>query len=212
MNRSVKYNIKSKWDQFGHSVEEYYEDPNETVAINAAENICLAHVNKPDPVMVELGSNQCYYSMLWKKIIPSGINIMVEPFDENMERGKAHFTLNNIEGTFLANTIGVSWQGAEPNRTRFAPKPVITLMEILAKQNLSHIDFLHCDIDGNEIDMLTLNTAAFQNGLVKNVLLMTHGLDKHNKAAELITSYGLLITQNCPDPTIGWDGMIVAHV
>lgn len=210
MNRSQKYDIKNICDQFGNSVPEYYEDPNETLAIDEVERIALLNEKTKNPVMIECGSDHAYYSMLWKKILPNSTNVLIEPFDKHMELGKAHFSLNKLDGIFLLRTVGKKWAGAKGVASEFEQKDPITFLEIMRENNLTCVHLLHCDIDGCEIDMLKCNEDVFKNKLIHNIVVMTHGILLHKEAREIILNHGYTITKDHPDQNIGWDGMIVA--
>lgn len=213
MNRSEKYNIKSNCDQFGNHTPEptFFEDQYETVAINEVERIALGYKERPGAAMIELGSNQAYYSMLWGRIVPNAINIMVEPNAVNMMRGRSHFLLNNLSGVFYDKIIGIPFRLQDGDGRGIEPTGMITLSEILRENNLQHFDLLHSDIDSAEDAMLKTNSEVFQQGLVKNIVLMTHGNDRHAFSKDFLLKCGYTLTFDDPAPSIGWDGMIVAY-
>ena len=71
MSITAKYNFKVVYDQFGTPFPEDYYDKSEVLLIEEFEKSVL-DINSTDKdlySMLELGSNQCYYSMLFKSIL-----------------------------------------------------------------------------------------------------------------------------------------------
>ena len=52
--------------------------------------------------MIELGSNNCFYTMLFSKILENkSINYCIEPYEKYRKIGIEHLTLNNITAILL---------------------------------------------------------------------------------------------------------------
>ena len=104
-----KYGFKVKYNQFGSLVDEHYFDEKEIFLIEKFEKIVLElKENKSESYsMIELGSNQAYYSLLFKSILidEKVKSIMVEPYEPYFERGVEHFELNNYPGIFINKSI-----------------------------------------------------------------------------------------------------------
>ena len=66
-----KYGFTVKYNQFGREVNENYFDEDEMILIEKFEDIVLSLKNKNLETysMIELGSNQAYYSLLFKSIL-----------------------------------------------------------------------------------------------------------------------------------------------
>jgi hypothetical protein len=120
--------------------------------------------------MIELGSNQAYYSCLFRAII-DGVNnnkkcfnVMLEPNDNNVNRGIDHFKMNGFHGSFVHAGIG---NGELSDRNT-------TLPEIMRHFNMHELDILHCDIDGYEIQMLETSGEIFSKKLIRYVFMSVH--------------------------------------
>ena len=103
-----KYGFIVKYNQFGREVDKNYFDKDEIILINNFENIVLELKNKNLDAysMIELGSNQAYYSLLFKSILKNKNvkSIMVEPYEPYLVRGIEHFEINNYSGIFSTVT------------------------------------------------------------------------------------------------------------
>ena len=179
-NVTQKYNLKMDEDQFGRPVSEDFMDYSESAAIYSFEENCLAlkEKNKEQYSMIELGSNQAYYSCLFRAII-DGVgknikckNVLLEPTPEHMERGIKHFKKNGFNGLYERGGIGHYWCW----NTQWHEKtiPSYTIDELMKKCDIEELDVLHCDIDGNEIRLLETSTSAFKDKKINYIFLLTH--------------------------------------
>ena len=168
MNISANYNLKMTYDQFGNFVDTHFFDKEEEKAIYIFEQVCLNLKNKKQSeyTMIELGSNQAYYSCLFRAII-DGVgnnklckNILLEPTEEYMHRGINHFNINGFSGIFERGGIGHYW--CWHDRWHDKNIPSYSIDELMAKHNINQLDILHSDIDGNEIRLLETSTNAFK--------------------------------------------------
>lgn len=214
MTRTEKYNFRVSVDQFHNLVDCRFEDASEKLIIDYFETICLElkNENKQLYSMIELGSNQCYYSLLFKHILgkQNTINIMVEPSEKNLAIGKSQFDINSCEGIFYHNGIG-------NNLTLFLTEDVktnvnsITIQEIIKSNDLKTIDVLHCDIDGSEKIFLNENENDIKNCIFSYIFLMTHTESLHEfcKAKLLEHKYNLIAETPLGAPGTGCDGFLL---
>jgi len=213
MTRPEKYNFKVKYNQFGqHCANEplyNFEDISEEVLINCFEQevLDLKASNTTHNLMIELGSNNCFYSMLYRQIMaPIPIkNIMVEPYEIYMNLGKEHFELNGFNGEFLNRRIFTPERWCDKE---FQCDP-ITIDNLFATYNLSGIDVLHCDIDGAEIYALEGAKIALEKKLISLIFLCTHSDDLHVKCKDILTNYSYNCILDHPQPTVGYDRVLV---
>lgn len=174
MTITEKYGFKVSLNQFGKPVKSDFFEKGETEPIELFEKeaLELGLQNKPMSSMVELGSANAYYSLLFKHIVGRDrtLNIMVEPFRWRMELGEKEFAANDCKGIFYNAGVGKAWEW--DNKTEKVP--TITLRTIMLNARLSEIDFLHCDIDGSELEMLQDNRKTFEAGKVRWAFIYTH--------------------------------------
>ncbi len=63
---------------------------------------CLDNVEGSSPVMIELGSYWALWSLLFRKRYPSGTNILIELFEENLSIGIENFKLNDFTDRIIS--------------------------------------------------------------------------------------------------------------
>lgn len=232
MTTTSKYGLKIKENQFGHSVAEDYIDGDEMICINKFEEICIKLKSelKEKYTMIELGSNQAYYSLLFRAIIDGVghnekcVNILLEPTPENMERGKSHFIQNGFEGIYENAGIGHYW--CWDVRWHDKTLPSYTIDQLMAKNGLDELDILHSDIDGNEIRLLETSTDVFKQKKIRYIFLSTHGIwtekqetyisdiikigeDRHVVCKDFLLNCGYNLILESPHQTVGGDGLLI---
>lgn len=213
MTRTQKYNFKVSTDQFHNKVDEHYEDAVEVTLIDIFEDLVLdlKQLDKKKYTMVELGSNQSYYSLLFKHILGKNktTNIMVEPLLENFNLGISQFVLNDCEGFFYNRSIGNHLYGANETLVKTFETPPITLKEILKRHNIDNLDVLQCDIDHSEMNLFNGDSEVFLEKRVSNIFLGTHGMISHNFCKKFLLDCGYKILLEVTDQSVGWDNLIV---
>jgi hypothetical protein len=198
------------------------------------EELCFYHLVKlldKDANMMELGCAWAYYSLFFKKYVPNGINICVEPNSEKMKTGIANIKLNDFDDEEITYTkkfnntvttettefvimdgfIGgyscpddmfVDWDGTITPMCRYDIETIIKL------NNNIFMDVLYSNIQGAEVAMLkgaknVLNNIGF-------FVLSTHG-DRHNKCLNfLIRNNFSILVQHSQEESFSGDGLIVA--
>lgn len=232
MTITKKYNLKMMYNQAGHNVNEDFMDTEEIEAIVTFEEVCLKlkKLNNGGYSMIELGSNQAYYSCLFRAII-DGVgnnikckNILLEPTPSHMERGINHFKLNGFEGLYERGGIGHYW--CWHDRWHDNTIPTYTIDDLMAKYDITELDVLHSDIDGNEIRLLETSASAFKDRKINYIFLLTHGIwdetphtynskiikngeDRHEISKKFLLNCGYKLIKECFGGTVGHDGLLV---
>ena len=216
-----KYNFKVYIDQFGYDVPSNFYDIFEEILIDLFEKACLELTKNENKLifnMIELGSNQAYYSLLFHKIMMKHgkipVNIMVESNTEYLERGYNHFKINSATGKFYNSIIGdINTTKKIPDLHKFLDNGVklTTLKDVMTKDNIEYLDILHCDIDSSEYDMLMTSKNVFQNKLIDYIFLSTHSLELHKNCKDFLLEcgYSVLFEHDDLDTPIGWDILLV---
>jgi hypothetical protein len=203
MTRNQRYNFKIYKNQHKRIVDPFWEDGEETGAIDFFEACCLflKRLEKSTYAMIELGSNWSYYSLLFKHILgkEKTLNIMVEPHEESFKLSLEHFKLNNCDGIFYNKGITASTLN----------KDFVTLHEILKLNNLFNIDILHCDIDGSEMELIRNDFAFFERGVARYIFLFTHSNDINNQCKEFFKSFPYKLVHEFPNGSQGGDGLLI---
>ena len=207
MTLPEKYKFKVSVDQGGYPLCEKCQEKSEMVLIDIFEKVCLAlkEENKDTYNMIELGSNQAFYSLSFKHILgkEKTFNIMIEPSPIAMKRGKDHFALNNCEGIFIPKLVG-------KKAYRIDGEFESTLIsEVIEDHKLETIDILHCDIDLAEYDMLIDNENIFENKNVKYIFLCTHTIELHNTCKNFLIQKGYSCILEDTSFLVGGDSVLV---
>jgi hypothetical protein len=198
MTNVNKYGFIVSVDQFGRRVPSDYLDTAECDIMDEFAR-CIRHLitsNKAMYTMIELGSNQAFYSLMFKHLIGKDktINILVEPHPPHFIRSQEQFALNQCEGVYYNRGVGQTWVLANGSFSA----PPITIGEIFQEQLLNSVDIVHCDIDGAEDLFLTENEEMFTTQRIGCLFVMTHGYVLHAKCIEFFLKIGYEKTYEFP--------------
>jgi FkbM family methyltransferase len=221
-----KYNFKSVYDQFGSIVKEDFTDQTEIILIKEFENRLkeyLSEINYKDLSMIELGSNQAYYSCLFYHMVKNaGKNpeiLLVEPNDEHMKRGlktleknKMIASLcNSIIGDYdlLVNNLDASSLPGGSDFILRTNKEVITLEQLILDYGFEAIDVLHMDVDHSEYSVLVSGEKNFRDKDFGLVFISTHSPTLHEKCDIFMTACGYKKTLEVKEMIVGYDSLLV---
>jgi hypothetical protein len=209
MNITKKHGFKVKYDQFGRDVEEDFYDKDEWLLIEAFEKyvLNLKETKRNKFTMIELGSNQAYYSMLFKAILKEydTTNIMVEPTDEYMERGKHHFNINSYDGIFINKCIGKRWIAHSYD----FQKQETSVDQLIEDYNIEKLDVLHSDIDGAEFTMLEGAYESLKNKKIEYAFILTHSLKLHEDCLKFVLQFDYDVLVDHREDSVGADRLII---
>lgn len=157
----------------------------------------LLHTLPPAPSMLELGAYWGHYSMWLQKKRPNASVYLVEPDEGNILAGQYNFQQNQIEGEFIQAFVG---QGQ------------FEVDAFMRTRKLSHLDILHSDIQGFEIEMLDGSTSTLDNKLVDYIFVSTHSQELHETVIGKLTLHGyrVEVTSDFDAETTSYDGLIFA--
>jgi len=208
MSITTKYKFKVSLDQFGNKVAEDWYDYDEIILINEFEQVCLKLPKKEHYMMIELGANQAYYSLLFKSILgrDKTTSIMVEPYEPYVYRAKHEFDLNGFDGIYVDKGIGERCQihGHSFN------KLTTSIDELINQYNIKNLDVLQCDIDGAEFLMLEGAHNSLQNKIIDYIFVATHyGVDKHEEFKNKMNQYEYKLIYDEPKKLIGGDSLLI---
>ena len=226
---NIRYGFKVKNDQFGNNVPPHFHDELEIVAIKEFEKYMLQMVKaKPNSshTMIELGSNQAYYSLMFhsilKKMGSNPINILVEAQEENLFRGVNHFNMNGFNAESRLYSVGTLEKVIEALKTKWPDDAAercanfnpnwCTLSDIFEEFGLDELDVLHCDIDFCEMVLFKTSEEIFKHKKIKYIFLSTHD-HFHEPALEFLKEcgYEILLNNDHTFPPVGYDTLIIAR-
>jgi len=172
--------------------------------------------------MIELGSFWSYYSLWFNKAVKNARNICCEPDENNTKIGEMNAKLNNAKLTFVQGAAG-SEKGKiinfpmDSRPGEVVQVPVIPVDELVKTNKLDHIDLLHMDVQGSELDALEGARKTIESGKLRFLIVSTHHYvfsgdpATHFKCAEFIESLGGHIIANHTIPeSFSGDGLIAA--
>jgi len=152
----------------------------------------------PDrPSMIELGAYWGHYSMWLKRARPLATTILVEPEEANLIAGRSNFARNGYQGEFIQAFVGNGHFGIDT---------------FFNERKISHLDILHSDIQGFEIEMLPGAFETLKAKKVDFVFISTHSQDGHDIVLSTLRehSYRIEIASDFENETTSYDGLVFA--
>jgi hypothetical protein len=151
----------------------------------------------PRPKMLELGAYWGHYSMWLKVARPEADVILVEPNAGNLAAGRSNFRINAMTGEFIEAYVG---------------EGQFEVDQFLRSRDLSHLDILHADIQGHEVQMLQGASEALAAHCIDYVLVSTHGDERHRQVGEALrrAGYRVEVESDCATETTSFDGLVFA--
>jgi hypothetical protein len=217
VSRPIKYEFKMKYDQFGHEVMTFFEDESEVILIDHFERIVLGMRGREAYSMIELGSNQSFYSVLFNRILSPAriVNVMVEPNVVNMKRGMENWELNGLSGgVFVSKKIKNPVEQQPANTEEYLCGDT-TVDEMMEEYGFDNLDVLHCDIDGTEMFAFEGAVESLKSKKIDKIFLLTHPEefrgDLHGLAKKFLVDYGYNLVVDLPGKYVGGDGLIIAE-
>lgn len=151
----------------------------------------------PRPVMIELGAYWGHYSMWLKAERPAAEVILVEPDRAHLQAGASNFEINGMRGEFIRASVGSGQFEVD---------------DFLRTRDMAHLDVLHADIDGHEVEMLEGAKDALARGRIDYVFISTHGNERHEKVLAALrgAGYRIEVASDCETETTSFDGLVFA--
>ena len=160
-----------------------------------------------DGTMLELGAYWAFYSLTFKKGSRERKCFMVEPEQRNILCGKANFTKNGYTGDFTR-----AYVGGEP---AMSPDgiPIIAVDDFCRHKQIDHLDILHADIQGFELEMLEGARDMLSRKAISYAFISTHSDELHEQCIENLQQHDyLIVCDACMKNTYSVDGLIVAKL
>jgi hypothetical protein len=163
----------------------------------------LPHLRQ-DGVMVELGSYWGFYSLWFKQAVPRGRCLLVEPDLLALAVGRHNFEINGVAGEFYQAYVG-------QRSSSLRGVPVISVDDLAGEYKFTHVDVLHADIQGAELDMLRGADRLLRDGNVSYLFISTHSPELHVACAKHLSDLGFLIVASIgPADSFSEDGVLIA--
>jgi hypothetical protein len=149
------------------------------------------------PRMIELGAYWAHYSMGLKKARPQAENIMVEPDPNRLAAGRNNFSRNGFTGEFIQAAVSRgAWQ----------------VDQFLRSKEPHHIDILHADIQGFELEMMDGARDALRNARINYLFISTHSQQTHHQIVGQLKEFGyrIEVSSDFDYETTSYDGLVFA--
>ena len=151
------------------------------------------------PLMLELGAYWAHYSMWLKSQRPEAECYLVEPDAVNLEAGRSNFSRYGFEGQFFEQFVGAGH---------------FELDTFTRSQEIRHIDILHADIQGYELELLKGGAEFLREGRVDYVFISTHSNLLHRGVIDALSQSGFRIEveSDVENHTTSFDGFVFASL
>lgn len=149
------------------------------------------------PAMLELGAYWAHYSMWLKQKRPEAALYMVEPVLENLDAGRSNFQRNGFSGDFIQALVG---------RGQFE------VDAFLSSRSLQHLDILHADIQGYEVEMLEGCVDSLRAHRIDSIFVSTHSQQLHQAVLDTLSDhrYRIEVSADFDHGTTSFDGFVYA--
>jgi hypothetical protein len=149
------------------------------------------------PTMLELGAYWGHYSMWLKSARPEGAVHLVEAEPNGLAVGQHNFALNGLSGEFTCAFVG---------------KDKFQVDDYLREKNIQHLDILHSDIQGYEVEMLQGCAKTLAQHRADFIFISTHSQQIHHIVRNALGSfkYRVEISSDFDNETTSFDGFIFA--
>lgn len=170
------------------------------------EEKCFYEILKfiPDnATMIELGSYWGYYSLWFAESVEHAHNYLIEPDLHRLTVGKKNFELNQKEASFHQAFAGIL-RDREPDATGAT---YVAIDDFMHQHNISHLNILHADIQGAEVEMLETTVSVLDR--IDYFFISTH--NTHEECINFFNTHGLIIVaEHSHTESCSGDGLIVA--
>lgn len=159
-----------------------------------------------DCTMLELGAYWAFYSLWFATAVRRPRCFLIEPSYANLRSGMMNFLRARRTATFEQAYVGAN-DGTATDGT-----PVVSVDSFCQRKGITHLNILHSDIQGAEVDMLTGAREMLNHKKVDYVFISTHSDEKHYGCLRFLRSYGYRILASADlRETYSYDGLIVAR-
>ncbi|WP_084113200.1 FkbM family methyltransferase [Belnapia moabensis] len=169
------------------------------------EETLFAEVMKHLPAgatMLELGGFWSFYSLWFLSKGKGRRSVIVEADPANLEVGRTNARLNNRAPYFINAFVGKTPAAPTPFTTEVSgirELACVTVDSLMESQKIEHLDLLHCDAQGAELDVLTSCTELATAGRLSWVIVSTH---THHISKDPLTHQRCLAVLRQADATI----------
>jgi len=195
-----------------------HHEPQEEVVFHAI----LKHVTA-NATMLELGGFWSYYSLWFLAEVPQTRRaIVLEPDPAHLSIGRRNAALNAAVGIeFLQASVGLKSLDPHPFHSESSGVvmvPQVSVPDLLAARRIDHLDILHCDTQGAELDVIRSCEDLMRNGKIGFAVVSTHARQisgdplMHQRCLALLQDFGgRILAEHDVHESFSGDGLIAAY-
>ena len=177
----------------------------------------LNHVRR-DSLMVELGSNWCYYTNWYLKQVPGSTAVCVEPDLNSLEMGRFNTALYHHQARFIQAFIGLEEKQRPASNTETEPFiPQLHMPALSRELDYKPIEMLHMDIQGAETSFLESFSLDEKLSKVRFIAISTHhemisgSESTHKDCLEMLQELGaVILAEHSIEESYSADGFMLA--
>jgi FkbM family methyltransferase len=174
-----------------------------------------------DAVMLELGGFWSYYSLWFLKGMDRRRAFVIEPDPKHLLVGQDNAQLNGATLHFEQACVGRASESCHAFTTESSgvvTLPKISVPDFLLAQQIDHLDVLHCDAQGAEIDVIPSCEDLLRRGKISFLVLSTHAQSitgdplTHQRCLSLVQEFGgKVFAEHDVHESFSGDGLIAAY-
>ena len=175
----------------------------------------------PDAAMIELGGFWSYYTIWFLKGHDSRRAVVLEPDPAHLRLGEENARLNGVRPVFVPGFAAAVPSPPAPRATEDSgclDVPDRSVPDLVNAHGITHLDLLHCDVQGAELDVLGGCAELFRAGRVGWVFASTHHHSisgdplTHQRCLLLLQRAGAtIVAEHDVAESFSGDGLIVAR-
>lgn len=149
------------------------------------------------PSMIEMGAYWGHYSMWLKKTKPKSTLTLIESNEHNLNVGKSNFKRLGFHADFICQKVG---------HNNFS------IDKFFKKQSINHLNLLHSDIQGYELEMIIDSKKSLSNHSIDYLMISTHSQELHYSVIDHLIkyNYNIEVSSDFDNETTSCDGFILA--
>jgi FkbM family methyltransferase len=193
-----------------------HHEPQEEVVFHEV----LKHI-PPAATMIELGGYWSFYSIWFLTQGEIRRSLVIEPDPAHLEVGRTNARLNRCTPEFIQAFASRNPAQPAPFQTETSgniPLPAVSVSSLMETRGIPHLDILHCDCQGAELEILESCGDLFAADRIDWVFVSTHShhisgdpLSHQRCLAVLLNAGATIVAEHDVQESFSGDGLIVAR-
>ena len=174
-----------------------------------------------DATMIELGGFWAYYTCWFLQHAPGRRAMLLEPEPLHRAVGEGNLRLNGVQAEFVSGFAGAVPSGPvafATEKSGVLELPRFSVPKLMDMAGFAHLNLLHCDTQGAELDVLEGCRILFSAGHIDWVFISTHAWQisndplTHQRCLAFLQGCGAtIVAEHDVYESFSGDGLIVAR-